>query len=473
MKKAVAFLFSLLYGLILSPSLFSQVYYIRENGGNIVFQQRRNGSFVNQTAEDIKKIPVRKNLRFDVSGLAATTTFKIELTPPGGTISEVTNNASVISLANKQYKIVKEGGSIGVLKLTATPTGGGTPVVFDNLGASASPVVRDGADAGNGNDNNAETFSSWRKYLQSNRGGYLDIIKGRQRYFTYKNIAYICLDPLGNIIGKKPVNIDQDDDIIILMVVPNTEAFDTYSINDNDAEYAPSDLMIRPTEAIPDENIHSGEEREELPYTVKVFNKGPYTSSDVTFTAMQENAMLNNITVHVNPLYHLGLGVSYVSSSLENPDFQLVPLTSTTNTIKAANTGRQTILTINAIWYWWSTIRYIGGSSITRGRDVLKEPDFLTRFNPTFGVGLSRSIENNFFAGINFEFARGGSITAGWHYGKVSRLLDKDFKLGETEFTGTQADIKTDNVWKWGGFFGVTLDTRIFNRLFSTTRSNN
>ncbi len=469
MKKAVALFFSLLFGLILSPSLFSQVYYIKENGGNIVFQQKRNGSFVNQTAEDIKKIPVRKNLRFDVSGLAGTTAFKIELTPPGGTIAEVTNNASIVALANKQYRIVKDGGAIGVLKLTAIPAGG-TAVTFDNLGANVSPVV--GTGTGNNNDNNAETFSSWRKFLEGNRGGYLDIIKGRQRYFSYKNIAYICLDPLGNIIGKKPVNIDQDDDIIILMVVPNTPAFDTYSINDNDAEYAPSDLSIRAAEPISDANIQS-EQEEEVAYTVKVFNKGPYTSSDVTFTAMQENAMLNNITVHVNPLYHLGLGVSYVSSSLENPDFQLVPLTSTTNTIKAANTGRQTILTINAIWYWWSTIRYLGGSSITRGRDVLKEPDFLTRFNPTFGVGLSRSIENNFFAGINFEFARGGSITAGWHYGKVSRLLDRDFKLGETAFTGTQADIKTDDVWKWGGFFGVTLDTRIFNRLFSTGRSSN
>ncbi|MFT3705242.1 MAG: hypothetical protein QM802_22940 [Agriterribacter sp.] len=450
---------------IFSLSSFSQTYYLVENpAGTISIKVKQRGVFVALAAADLKKIRIKKALRFDVSGLLAGTTFKIEATPTTGPITDITANPALVTTSGQQYIIAKTDASISILKLTATPSAG-TAATFADIGKDAVGMPAEGT-------NVAMSYPSWRSYLEANTGGYLNIIKGKQRYFSNRNLAYICLDPFGNIIGKKPVNIDQDDDVVILIVVPNTEDYDNYSVNDNDAEYAPTDLSIRSSETITIPTIQS-EEAVDVQYTVKVFEKGPYTSSDVTFTVMIANTQLNNITVHVNPLYHLGIGVSYISTNLQNPDFQIVPLTATTNTIQAANTGRRTILTANAIWYWWPTLRYLAGSSLTRGRDVLKEPNFLTRFNPTFGIGLTSDIQSNFFAGINFEFARGGSITAGWHYGKTNRLLDKDFKLGETEFNGTQADIKTENVWKWAGFFGVTLDTRIFNRLFSTATSNN
>lgn len=466
MKKSFLFFISLMSFLVQSVQLFSQTtYYLNENpAGTVLFQIKKKTTFSTLTADEAKKIKVRKNLRFDISGLNTTTTFKIESTTNGGATIDITRNTSLITISGKQYIIAKTDKTISILRLTVTPSGS-APIIFDNIGSDVVLAPAEGT-------NVFTTYSSWRKYLEANTGGYLNIIKGKERYFAHKNIAYICLDPFGNIIGKKPVNIDQDDDVIILMVVPDTDDFDNYSINDNDAEYAPSDLSIRSNEEIIIPSIQSEDELD-VSYTIKVFNKGPYTSNNVTFSAMLENKQLNNITIHVNPLLHLGLAVSYISSDLESPDFQLVPLTSSTTTIKSVNTGPRTFLTINAIWYWWPTLRYLAGSPITRGRDVLKEPSFLTRFNPTFGVELSRNIENNFFAGINFEFARGGSLTAGWHYGKTRRLLDRNFILGVTEFSGNQSEIKTENVWDWGGFVGVTLDTRIFNRLFSASRSNN
>jgi hypothetical protein len=49
----------------------------------------------------------------------------------------------------------------------------------------------------------------------------------------------------------------------------------------------------------------------------------------------------------------------------------------------------------------------------------------------------------------------------------VQSLIDSKFKFEEDIFAGTKDDIKTTNTWQWGAFIGVTVDTRIFNALFS------
>lgn len=465
MKKPISVTVAVLLALILiSARAYAQTLYLVKSGSSVKMQIKVRGVLTDQPPEALKKIRPSKHLRIDFSGLAADATVKFHSTPDASTNKLIPVDGNVIELSGKQYIFKKTDPTIKILKISVVSTAGATEANFVDIGADVASTSITGTDVD-------ASYASWREYLATNHGGYLDIIKGRQRYFSSKNLAYICLDPFGNIIGKKPVNLDQDDDIIILMVVPNTEDHDSYSINDNDAEYAPSDLSIRPIDAILVPSIQSGE-KSDVTYTIKVFDKGPYTSSNVTFTAMLGATMLSNTTVHVNPLHHLALGVSYVSSGLESPDYNVVPLTSTTNTIKAVNGGRRTFLTINAIWYWWSTLRYLQGSDITRGRDVLKEPNLITRINPTFGIGLRGKLENNLFAGFNFEFARGGSISAGWHYGKVNTLLDENFQLGITEFTEQQTDIKTFERWKWSGFFGITLDSRIFNKLFSSTKSS-
>jgi hypothetical protein len=462
--KNLTFIFIILMTLGTARKSSAQTLLLVKEAGTVKMKINVNNVPKIEPPEALRKIRPARNLRFDFSGLPDNAEVKIYSKQDSADKTEITNQSSLIKKDGKQFIFQKTDPQVQVLIVSVQLDANSEPVTFDNIGADlqATQILKT-------DTNKPKTYGSWRDFLSKNRGNYIDIIKGRKRYFSEENIAYICLDPFGNIIGKKPVNLDQDDDIIILMVVPNSDEYDNYSINDNDAEYAPNGLSM------PDEveiAIQSGDNGD-MDYAIKLFDKGPYTSSDVTFTAMRGTTMLSNTTVHINPFYHLNIGVGYVSSSLESPDYQVIPLSSTTNTIKAVNGGRRTFLTINAIWYWWSTFRYfISGSDITRGRDLLKEPDFLTRINPTFGIGLKGNLENNFFTGFNFEFARGGSISAGWHYGKVSRLLDESFRPGETEFTGTQTDIKTFEKWKWGGYFGIILDTRIFNRLFSPAKTS-
>ena len=107
------------------------------------------------------------------------------------------------------------------------------------------------------------------------------------------------------------------------------------------------------------------------------------------------------------------------------------------------------------------------GSTITNGRDVLKdEPTFsFRRLYPTVGVSLDNNFRENFFGRIVYEFAHGGSFIFGVHYGKVNQLADKNFNLGVSKFHGTDSYIKVDQVYRSAMFFGITLDTRIFNIL--------
>ena len=289
--------------------------------------------------------------------------------------------------------------------------------------------------------------------------------------------AHFFFDQNGFLIGPAPVNIDADDFIDVWVAVPESSK-DDYSI-EMVGEYNASDLSIRPHEPIANGAAQgTGGEKaaEKFTYIHQIF--GPFTSDKATIKIYGkdtdgEAAILKQVDVKINKLYNVGIGASFVSTSLENPNFDIFPINGTANnTIRKINDGKRTMVTFNVIYYWKPTVDWItgklkGSDHITRGRDVLKEATFWERLNPIFGVALSDKWKENFFLGGNFEFARGGSISAGWHYGKVQSLVDDKFKLGEDVFTGTKDEIKLTNSWKWNSFIAITVDTRIFNALFS------
>ena len=283
--------------------------------------------------------------------------------------------------------------------------------------------------------------------------------------------AKFYFDENGNLITAAPVNIDSDDYISVYLAAPLSE-LGKYTI-EIVGDYNPSDLLIRQTEAISDNNqVFSGS----ISYGHIVRKFGPFTDTatiNLYYSQNNTKKLLNSITAKINPLVHVAIGASFISTDLSKPSFDVFPISGTSdNTINQVNSGNRTLATFNVIFYWKPTIDWLGKklkgkSHITRGRDILKEGQFWERLNPIFGVSLNDEWRENFFFGASFEFSRGGSLVAGWHYGKIQELVDKDFILGETVFTGTQEDIKLTDVWKTGFFFGITLDTRIFNRVLS------
>lgn len=283
------------------------------------------------------------------------------------------------------------------------------------------------------------------------------------RYDSENDRAFVFVDPSGNLIGNMPVNIDQDD-FIYIIIYGLKEDVENCTV-DFIGTYAPNDLQWKTFDAINvqfDANALFKADK----YMAKVFMRGPFTSQTVTVKIKNGKKVLASYGLRVNKLFHLAFGVGVNITNLEDPEYELQAINTTTNTIMEKNAGKRTIFSINTIWFWRSTYRYlIKGSNITRGRDVLKEPSFWERINPSFGFSLDSDFAENLFFAANFEFARGGTINIGYHWGKVNRLNIEDFKIGETVFTGTA--IPQTQVWDGAFFIGIMLDTRIFNQLFA------
>jgi len=299
-------------------------------------------------------------------------------------------------------------------------------------------------------------FHDLRALLQSNR-----------RYDSRRDEAYLILDDRGRLIGNMPVNLDQDDRVFIYIVVNEIES-DLYDVEVVGGEYAPVDLQIRSYD-LPS-NIM--ETQSKIPGSWKVirFERGPYTSDMVTFNIKKgiddDVEVLSTYSLRINKLYHVAIGVSFISTELPYPDYDVFPLTDSTNTIRKINDSHRTMVTVNVIWYWWSTLKYFFPSNpLTRGRDIMKEPKFYERINPTFGVSLDKEYDENFFFGVNIEFARGGSVTFGTHYGKFKKLAYEEFVLGESVFRGSKENIILTDRWHSKPFIGITLDTRILSKI--------
>ncbi len=315
---------------------------------------------------------------------------------------------------------------------------------------------------GNGSNPNDKNESIYYKDLYKNYCAHTD---------TYKrdlDKAYYYFDEKGLLLSLAPVNVDADDYIVVSMIVPEDHDITIEVVGD----YDPSDLSGRPYEAI---NVtalaQSAKEGKKYIELVRTF--GPFTKKARIKFFNGSKEIANHLDVKINDLHHYAVGASFVSTELEKPEFDVFQIPGTTdNTINTINTGKRTLATFNVIFYWKASVDWCLGklknkSHITQGRDILKEATFCERLNPTFGVSINSEWKENFFFGANFEFTRGGSISAGWHYGKVQKLADRNFELGTDVYTGTKDDIQLTDSWETGFFIGITLDTRIFNKVLS------
>jgi len=292
-----------------------------------------------------------------------------------------------------------------------------------------------------------------------------------ERYDRKGDRAYFFFDESGFLIPPAPVNIDADDEIIVFMAVPKGKA-SNYRIQ-ADGEYKSTYVQIYNSDPI-DEGIAQGEGGESG-YEIITEKFGPFTS-DVTISFFRGDVELpNKQQISINKLYNGAFGASMIVTGLAKPSFDILPISGTTNnTINKIDNGMRPMLTFNYIVYWKPIFKYFSSKSsnpdkshITRGRDILKEADgLIERINPIIGLSINRDWKENYFFGLAFEFARGANVCAGVHLGKIQKLADDKFILGESIYTGTKDDIKLTNVWDHDFFVGVTLDTKIFNGLY-------
>lgn len=187
--------------------------------------------------------------------------------------------------------------------------------------------------------------------------------------------------------------------------------------------------------------------------------------------------LLSTYSIPMSKVYHGSIDVGFVNSTLSNPTFTLESSSDgDTTVVKRAESGNRGIVTLMATFYTSPVMLFKRKGSIPdfkrSGRNFLDDHKWYERIFPCVGVGISDKAFENLFLGMNWEFARGGSLWLGYHYGRVNVYNEpEDFEFGVTPTTEDDFNLRTDTKWVWSDFdspsFGVNLDLRLVTRLFS------
>jgi hypothetical protein len=193
---------------------------------------------------------------------------------------------------------------------------------------------------------------------------------------------------------------------------------------------------------------------------------GPFTNSvQLTVKKMGKDAKtytnLISTTIQISKTIHVSIGSALIHTSLKNPgNIRKIPLpTGTDSTLIADDTHGRGMLTLFATFY-------------PSGRNSLMMPEwtFKDRYGIIVGTSFSALSSNlaDLYLGGSFDFAIAGSIVAGIHYGRrqmISGVNFKDFKFGESKFSGNLEDKKYME-WDCGFFIGIQVDSRVFKQIF-------
>lgn len=187
---------------------------------------------------------------------------------------------------------------------------------------------------------------------------------------------------------------------------------------------------------------------------------------------------LSTNTIPMSKVYHASIDIGFINSRLSDPTFTLVSSAQgDTTVVKRGESGDRGFVTLMATFYTSPVMLLKRKGTIPdfkrTGRNFLDDHEWYERIFPCVGVGISDEAFENLFLGLNWEFARGGSLWFGYHYGRVNvyHEPDEDFEFGETPTSQNEFDLRTDTQWVWSDLdkpsFGVNLDIRLVTRLFS------
>ncbi len=185
------------------------------------------------------------------------------------------------------------------------------------------------------------------------------------------------------------------------------------------------------------------------PFTEKVMidvKKAPKTSPTDKQTIL-------HVEIPIAKLYHVSITTGLLGSFLRNPqniERKLMP-NSTDYTLYSDDPTTRGMLTVMAVYY-------------PKGRSFLYPPTGgifdPSRMGVVVGTQLGEKAKENFFLGLSNDFARGGAITYGIHYGRRTFLPDKrDFEYGKTVYDLPEVISKQE--WNASFFIGASIDTRV------------
>jgi hypothetical protein len=309
--------------------------------------------------------------------------------------------------------------------------------------------------------------------------------------FGGPDYSHVFIDEFGNTIKTTTPSglADQLYVVHIIYMVPKDEDFNKiYGIKPTRGRFNPA-LRGEATEK-PAGILQSAEDFDiyEKTYLLRK------STDDIGFDLMRTDedgtkTKIESFEIPMSPDYHWSLHGGLLNTWLSNPTYQVVadPQNPGGNVLKRSAAGNRGVVTVAATLYTspFTLIRHgVQKRRMKKGKSVLDlknpvpksqkwaknylfERTLLDRFYPTIGVGLRDKTFENLFAGFNIEFARGGYVFAGVHYGKVN-FFDKPagFEYGKTPITQAEFDLLKDEKWRVNFALGVNIDFIILSGLF-------
>ncbi|WPR77711.1 hypothetical protein [Algoriphagus sp. NG3] len=307
------------------------------------------------------------------------------------------------------------------------------------------------------------TYQEYRDYVltEYDFGKYYD---SKRNIFIKDNIVHIFIDEGGSLIETGVPTTATEKYSYRLHLLTNSETLETtkfkYSFR---GEYKPTFNIQNDTlnELDKSEEDESEEVKPKIvEYSYAII--GPFTDDfNITVTKIkegEEDMTILDKKINVAKTFHVSISTGLFMTTLTNPS----NIKTSTNsdgqvTLIADDQNTRGIVSLNAVFY------PKGRSFLFPPSGGLFSPD---RFGILIGTKIDENQFENFIGGIQFDFARGGSVAIGAHFGRRNAIAGyDDFDFGNEVFKG---DISNDLIKEWdvGFIFGVNLDLRIFGQLF-------
>lgn len=192
--------------------------------------------------------------------------------------------------------------------------------------------------------------------------------------------------------------------------------------------------------------------------------KGPYTSQfsvEITASNGDSSQKVVDAKIKIAKLYHVSISTGLLFSTLKNPkNIETFTKANGETTLIADDPSDRGMLTIMATFY-------------PKGRSFLFPLEgFQSRYGFQIGTKLDDNLTENFFAGLSFDFARGGTFSTGAHYGRRNYVAGADdFDFGEDLFDLPELNVKKE--WEFGLYVGVVIDTKVALELIKSLTGSN
>lgn len=331
----------------------------------------------------------------------------------------------------------------------------------------------------------ATELQRWKSSLRSTNYG-VQVQNSALTSYSGRKFVHLFFDQHGNaLMAVPPQGISNLQYVVHVFYLQdrNSSTPDVFSVVQTAGEFQDALVFQNYDMPTPQSFVPTSGKKQELVIAHSEFLLRTSTTN-IQFNITRTNtdgtsATTSVVAGHSIPMakvYHGSIDIGFINSRLSNPSFSLVSSAmGDTTVVKREESGNRGFVSLMATFYASPVMLLKRRGSVPDfkryGRSFLDDHAWYERIFPCVGVGISDQAFENLFLGLNWEFARGGSLWLGYHYGKVNVYEEPEgFIYGETPTSQDEFNLRTDSQWRWSKLeepsFGVNLDLRLVTRLF-------